>query len=209
MNIGTIKTGSGFFMRRRGLGGALLSSAALLFCIADPWSVSLGQGPSQIGGKAPDFTLPAVRGGSFQLHAPTPQAALLAFLETIPDTADTPSRSEVALLQSMSRQYSARGLRVVIIDASALAAGHQSAHNALINTSYDWNLQIPLLEDDSEGVARLFGIAHAPTTILIAANGQIAQRWERPMAPGDLAIAIEKALGGGPLVPLQKAADAR
>jgi len=43
-------------------------------------------------------------------------------------------------------------------------------------------------------------VTHVPTTFLVKADGAVAQVWERPMAPGELAIAIEKALGGGPLV---------
>jgi peroxiredoxin len=158
-------------------------------------------GPIQPGEAAPDFTLTAVRGGVFSLRQSTPQPALIAFLQTTPDTADTPSRSEVALLESMDHQYRSRGMRVVIIDATALAAGRKPDRDFLINASYDWNLQIPLLDDESGLVMRKFGIKRVPTTILVKADGTVAQVWERPMAPGELAIAIEKALGGGPLVP--------
>jgi len=157
-------------------------------------------GPIQPGEAVPDFTLTAVRGGVFTLRQSTPQPALIAFLQTTPDTADTPSRSEVALLQSMDHQYRSRGLRVVIIDATMLGAGHRLDRNSLINASYDWNLKIPLLEDESGRVAQQLKVTQAPTTILVKADGAVAQVWERPMAPGELAIAIEKALGGGPLV---------
>jgi hypothetical protein len=158
-------------------------------------------GPIQPGANAPDFTLSAVRGGVFTLRQSVPQPALIAFLQTVPDNAGTPSRSEVALLQSMDRQYSKRGLRVAIVDATALAAGRQPDRGSLINASYDWNLQIPLLEDESGRVAAMFGVTHVPATILVKADGTVAQIWERPLAPGELAIAIEKALGGGPLAP--------
>jgi peroxiredoxin len=153
------------------------------------------------GDAAPEFTLSAVRGGSFQLRTATPQPALIAFLQATPDSADTPSRGEVALLQSMDHQYRSRGLRVVVIDATEVAAGHKADHNSLINASYDWNLQIPLLDDDAGRVAHMFGITHVPTTILVKADGHVAQVWERRIVPGELAIAIETALGGGPLAP--------
>jgi len=100
----------------------------------------------------------------------------------------------------MDHQYRSRGLRVVIIDATMLADGHRPDRNSLINASYDWNLQIPLLEDESGRVAQQLKVTHVPTTFLVKADGAVAQVWERPMAPGELAIAIEKALGGGPLV---------
>jgi peroxiredoxin len=153
------------------------------------------------GDAAPDFTLSAVRGGSFTLLSAASRPVLIAFLQTTPDTADTPSRSQVALLQSMDNQYHGRGLRVAIIDATALATSHQPDHNSLINASYDWNLQIPLLEDDSGRVAQMLGVTHAPTTILVKADGTIAKVWDRPIAPGELAVAIETSLGSGPLAP--------
>lgn len=152
------------------------------------------------GEAAPDFTLSAVRGGVFTLRQAEPHPALIAFLQTIPDTGDTDSRREVALLESMDHQYRARGMRVVIIDASALATGHAPDHDSLLNASYDWNLQTPLLADESGLVAQLYGVTHVPATFLVKADGNVAQVWQRPMAPGELAIAIEKALGSGPLV---------
>jgi peroxiredoxin len=164
-------------------------------------AVLAASGAVRPGDAAPNFTLFAVRGGIFTLRLAAPQPVLIAFLQTAPDTAGTPSRSEVALLQSMDHQYRSRGLRVVIIDATALAAGHKPDDNSLINASYDWNLQIPLLNDDSSRVARMFGVTQVPTTFLVKADGSVAQVWEHKMAPGELAIAIEKALGGGPLVP--------
>jgi hypothetical protein len=71
--------------------------------------------------------------------------------------------------------------------------------DSLINASYDWNLQIPLLDDESGRVELMPGVPHAPTTLLVNADGTATQVWVRPMAPGELAAAIEKALGGGPL----------
>ncbi len=174
--------------------------AAVLFgCAA--FSLLAADHSIQKGERVPDFALPAVRGGDFQLRAAAGQPALLAFLQTVPDDADTPSRSQVAMLQSMDHQYRARGLRVVIIDATALATGRKPDHNSLINASYDWNLQIPLLEDDNGGVTRLIGVTHVPTTILVAADGRATQVWEQPIPPGVLAVAIENAFGSGPLVP--------
>jgi peroxiredoxin len=164
-------------------------------------SVFAANGPIQPGESIPDFTLTAVRGEGFTLRADAPQPALIAFLQTVPDTADTPSRSQVALLQSMYHQYSRRGLRVAIVDATALASGHKPDRGSLINASYDWNLQIPLLEDESGRVAQMLGVTHAPAVILVDAHGIVANVWLGRVAPGELATAIEKVLGGGPLAP--------
>jgi peroxiredoxin len=177
---------------------ALLAVSAVLSLCAACHSL-------QAGDSVPDFTLPAVRGGSFSLRTPTPQPVLLAFLLTVPDTAPTPSRSVVPMLLSMDRQYRARGLRVAIVDATALATGHAPAHDALINATYDWQLEIPLLQDDGSRVARTLGVTQVPVTLLVALDGRLAQRWNRPPTPGALAVSIEHALGSGPLVPTRPA----
>jgi peroxiredoxin len=174
--------------------------APSISCCAAISAVAAGAG-IQAGEQMPKFTLPAVRGGSFMLDEAARHPALIAFLQTIPDTADTPSRKEVALLKSMDHQYRSRGLRVAIIDATALATGSSGDRNSLINASYDWDLQLPLLEDKAGRVAKLLAVTKTPTTILVKADGQVAQVWECPMPPGELAVAIEKALGSGELVP--------
>jgi peroxiredoxin len=145
---------------------------------------------------APDFTLPQVRGGVFHLRASHSEAVLLAFLQTVSDTADTPSRRQVGLLLSMNHQYSARGLKVVIVDSSALVTHQPSKREALINASYDWQLNIPLLEDDDNRVARSWGVTEVPTLMLLASDGSMAQRWYGLTGPAILARAIERVCPG-------------
>jgi hypothetical protein len=139
-----------------------------------------------------DFTLPQVRGGAFDLHAVRSQPVLLAFLQTVPDLADTPSRQQVGFLLSMNHQYTSRGLKIVIIDASALVTGQPPSHDALLNASYDWHLDVPLLEDDHNRVAARIGITRVPTLILLSPDGSIAQQWRGLTGPAILAQEIEK-----------------
>ena len=144
----------------------------------------------------PDLTLPDVRGGAFHLRALPAQPLLLAFLETVPDTADTASRNQVVFLASMAQQYGPRGLRVAIVDASILVFGSQPSHDAVLNASYDWHLRFPLLLDQNGRLARQFGVKEVPTTFLIAIDGTIAQRWQGRTRPAILAQGIERLLGG-------------
>lgn len=51
------------------------------------------------------LTLSQVRGRTFHLQIQPQQPLLLAFLQTIPDTANTPSRGQALVLQSMDHQY--------------------------------------------------------------------------------------------------------
>jgi peroxiredoxin len=143
-----------------------------------------------------NLTLPDVRGGTFHLRALTAQPLLLAFLQTVPDTVDTPSRSQVVFLASMAQQYGPRGLRVAIVDASLLTAGSPPSHDAVLNASYDWHLKFPLLLDENGQLARQLGVKELPTMFLIAADGSIVQRWQGLTRPAILAQGIEKLLGG-------------
>lgn len=142
-----------------------------------------------------DFTLPQVRGGVFELHAARSQPVLLAFLQTIPDLADTPSRQQVGFLLSLNHQYSARGLKIVIIDSSALVTRQPPSHDALLNASYDWHLDVPLLEDDDNRVATRVGVTQVPTLILLSPDGSIAQQWRGLTGPAILAQELEKVCG--------------
>jgi peroxiredoxin len=148
-----------------------------------------------------DFTLPQVRGGVFHLRSAHSKAVLLAFLQTVPDAADTPSRQQVGFLLSMSHQYSACGLKVVIVDSSALVTRQPPKHDALINASYDWHLDIPLLEDDDNRVARSSGVTKVPTLILMTSDGSVAQPRYGLTGPATLAQSIEKLCGGRQAAP--------
>ena len=144
----------------------------------------------------PDLTLPDVRGGVFHLRAQPAQPLLLAFLQTVPDTADTPSRNQAVFLASMAHQYGPRGLRVAIVDATALAAAAPPSHDAVLNASYDWHISFPLLLDRNGQLARQLGVEEVPTTFLIASDGTIVQTWRGRTLPAILAQAIERMLGG-------------
>lgn len=142
----------------------------------------------------PDFALPQVRGGVFHLHEDYSHTVLLAFLQTALDTADTPSRQQVGFLRSMEHQYGNRGLKIAIIDSSALVTHEAPARNALVNASYDWQLDFPLLEDDDDRVAKGLGINQVPTLILLRSDGSVFQRWNGLAGPASLAQSIETLL---------------
>jgi hypothetical protein len=179
-------------MSARGEKWALSVLRALLFSALAP----IGGCRSTPVSTLPDQTLPDVRGGQFHLRSQPAQPLLLAFLQTIPDTADTPSRSQVVFVSSMAQQYGARGLRVAVVDASALALAAPPGLNAIGNASYDWQLKFPLLIDRDARLARKLGVKEVPTTFLIAADGHMVNEWRGLTRPAVLALAIEKLLGG-------------
>lgn len=144
----------------------------------------------KIPAKVPNFTLQEVRGGRFQLRANHSRVVLLAFLQTVPDTADTPSRRQAGLLMSLQRQYGARGLQVVVVDSSALVTHRQPDPEALLNTSYDWQLEFPLLVDEGNHLAKSLGISQVPSFLLLAADGTVLERWSGLTGPGSLAASV-------------------
>jgi hypothetical protein len=162
----------------------------------------------------PRLTLPNVRGGNFSLRVQPAQPLLLAFLQTFPDSAPTPSHSQAVFLASMAHQYGPRGLRVAIVDASVLAPAtalssaaepargsssapvKQPSRDAVLNASYDWHLEFPLLFDQKGQLARALQVNEVPTTFLVATDGTIVQRWQGLTRPAVLAQGIERLLGG-------------
>lgn len=147
---------------------------------------------------APNLDLHLVRDGYLRVRDHRGQPLLLAFVQTQPDAgAGNPSRALVPLLASMDRQYRAAGLGVVLIDETRLTRPDAAAprREDLLNTTYDWSLQIPLAEDPDASAASSYGVKAVPTMVLIDRSGQIRNRWIGGVHPGDLATAVQKAIG--------------
>jgi hypothetical protein len=134
---------------------------------------------------APNFRLPAVKGGVYHLTNLKGQVVLMSFVNARPTDAslskgDT-SRSQIVFLKSIEEQYGPKGVQILIVDATAVEGRQQLSSDELLNYSYDWVLapiQV-LMDADSAATARDYGILKLPTTILIA---------PRPLpAPGKLA----------------------
>ena len=151
------------------------------------------------GSAAPDFSLPIVRGGSFQLGDFSGQVILLSFINTqaeaISPTSD-PSRAQIVFLKSMQEQYDQKGLTVLIVDAARVATGKHPAQDKLINFTYDWQLDtIPVLDDSDSAVAKAYGVRSTPATFLIGADGIVEQRWDGFASSSQLALSIDALVG--------------
>ena len=172
----------------------LLSSLIILIACGCGSAVTL-----EPGALAPDFSLPKVRGGSFQLADIPGQVLLLSFINTQAEatsgTAD-PSRAQIVFIKSMHQQYGPKGLVVLIVDAARIATDKQPSQDQLINFTYDWQLEdIPVLDDSDGSVARSYAIASTPVTFLIGADGIIQQRWDGFASASQLALSIEPLVG--------------
>lgn len=173
----------------------LLSAAAVLLAAA---CEAGGTAAIRPGSRAPDYALDSARGGSFRSQDLRGQVVLLAFLDSQAEASPTPepSRSQLVFLKSMLEQYGPSGMVVVIVDAARLRTGKQPPKDDLVNFTYDWQLEaIPVLVDPESETARTYGIAAAPTTFLIGADGIIRQRWDGSVTAPQLALAIEALIG--------------
>ena len=151
------------------------------------------------GAAAPGFSLPIVRGDSFQLADHVGQVVLLSFINTQAEATSAttdPSRAQIVFLKSMHEQYGPKGLVVLIVDAARVVTGKQSSQDQLINFTYDWQLEeIPVLDDPDSSVARAYGVQSTPVTFLIGADGVIQQRWNGFASASQLALSIEALVG--------------
>ena len=151
------------------------------------------------GAAAPDFSLPIVRGGSFQLADHAGEAVLLSFINTQAEATSAtsdPSRAQIVFLKSMQEQYGPKDLIVLIVDAARIATGRQPSQDQLINFTYDWQLDnVPVLDDSDSSVARSYAVESVPVTFLIGSDGIIQQRWDAFASASQLALSIETLVG--------------
>jgi hypothetical protein len=175
-----------------------LAGLALSLLVILPACQAGSNEPLQPGEAAPDFSLESARGGKVSLQDTPGQPVLLAFLDTLAEAGQTadPSRSQVVSLKSMQEQYGPQGLVVLILDASHLQTGKEPGGNALLNSTYNWQLDaIPVLMDPGGRVARLYSVTGLPTTFLVASDGTVQDRWDGLATLSQLAFAVQAALG--------------
>jgi len=154
----------------------------------------------QPGTAAPDFQLNAVRGGTVHLADYAGCVVLLSFISTRSDTSSSsssdPSSSQVVFLESMQQQYNSKGLRIIIVDATALLTGQHPDQDTLLNYTYNVNLDaIPLADDPDGATAQNYGVTSVPTTFMIGQDGLVNQRWSGLVSSSQLAFSVQAQIG--------------
>ena len=186
--------------RRWLLAAGVLAVVGILVC-------HIGPNPKAVfaGDAAPSFSLPAARGGRCDLSdlLARKKVVLLSFIDARPqplarDYSD-PSRGQLVFLKSMARQYAPKGVDVLIVGCNGLSGGRPLTPSALLNFTYDWQLDgLAVLRDEDAGTAFRYGVSTLPTTLLIASDGRIQRRWDGFVAPAQLALALESSVGPPP-----------
>jgi peroxiredoxin len=176
----------------------LLAGVMLLALSSSEACGSGGKAAVQLGSQAPDFTLEAVREGSYHLQDLQGKVVLLSFLNSQAEASamPEPSRSQIVFLKSMLEQYGSNEMIVLIVDAAYLRTGKQPTKDDLINFTYNWQLDtIPVLVDPKGAITRSYDVTDTPTTFLIGTDGLIQQRWDGSATAPQLAFAIEALVG--------------
>jgi AhpC/TSA family len=167
------------------------SLVVLMLCV--PASKTNAASCTQI----PNLEMQNVRGGKVVLNAWLGHPVLLGFLDALAPAGQktgNPSRSQLVVHKSLAAQYASKGLKIAVIDASSWRTKQTPTQSALINASYDWNLNFPLLQDDQKLATRAFKITTIPTTLLISAKGCVADRWNGLALAQTIAAPIQKML---------------
>jgi NAD(P)-dependent dehydrogenase (short-subunit alcohol dehydrogenase family) len=156
------------------------------------------------GDTAPSFSLLAARGGRCALTdlLAKKRVVLLSFIDArslpLSSAYSDPSRGQLVFLKSMARQYAPKGVEVLIVGCNGPCGGQPLAPSALLNFTYDWQLDgLTVLRDDATTALR-YGVRTLPTTLLVAPDGRIQRRWDGFVAPARLALALESLVGPPP-----------
>jgi len=115
-----------------------------------------------LGQEAPDFTLPALRGGNERLSERLGEVVLLNFWTSPCNVC----RKQVAKLDDLAARYAGDGLVVLGINLDGNKRRTADAVQAL-NVSY------PILLDNLKNVSRSYQVDKMPVTVLIDRQGTV------------------------------------
>lgn len=140
-----------------------LKSAAALVCLIGALSLLLGAAPPPPGSPAPDFQLKNLQGSLVRLSTLRGQPVVLHFWATwCPHCL-----SEMPLLESASRDLSARGAQVLAINLG-------EPRKKVQRYARDHGLNFIILLDTRGKAAQAFGVVGLPATVVIDREGRVA-----------------------------------
>jgi peroxiredoxin len=128
------------------------------------WSGAALAAAPTVGGLAPDFALPAARGGNVRLSEFRGMVVALTFWSSKCGQC----AAQLAALDRQQQTYGAAGLVTLAVSVDDDVA--QARKYALAHT-----LDVPLLLDAKRDVGRNYAVARLPTTLLIDRSGRIRE----------------------------------
>ena len=147
--------------------------ALLLSLLMVPVMLALGDAPAfaataVVGAPAPDFVLPALRGGNMRLSEYRGQVVVLTFWSSRCSSC----AQQLAALSELQATYGSAGLITLAVSVdSDLPHAREFAQQQLAGG----HVKLPLLIDAERAVGRVYGIDRLPTTVLIDRGGRVRQ----------------------------------
>lgn len=148
--------------------------ALLLSLLMVPVMLALEDAPAfaaataVVGAPAPDFVLPALRGGNLRLSEYRGQVVALTFWSSRCSSC----AQQLAELSELQATYGSAGLITLAVSVdSDLPHAREFAQQLLAGG----HVKLPLLIDAERAVGRVYGIDRLPTTVLIDRGGRVRQ----------------------------------
>ena len=165
----------------------------------------------ELGGTAPDFSLPDVVSGADVTRdaARGPQGLLVMFIcRHCPYVVHVQEG-----LARLGRDYAARGVGIVAISANDAAAYPEDRPERLAAQARQQGFTFPYLHDESQDTARAYGAACTPDFFLYDKDLKLAYRGQfddsrpnngKPVTGRDLRTALDAIVAGGPVPAVQQ-----
>ena len=128
--------------------------------------ISVADGPAEVGGEAPDFTLPALDGGAPVSLADARGRPVVLNLWA---SWCNPCRKEFPLLKAARAKYAKDGLEVIGVSYRDIPSDARAFADSKGAT---W----PLARDPGGALAAAYGVRAIPQTFFIAPDGTIGSR---------------------------------
>lgn len=133
---------------------------------------------------APDFTLPALSGGTLRLSDLRGKVVLLNFWATW----CVPCRTEMPAIEALYQRYKDQGLEVLAVNLDVLSTAGVEAFVSEVKVTF------PIILDPSWATAHAYRVFGLPTTYLIDRAGNVVVRevGERDWTDGVSRMAVEE-----------------
>jgi peroxiredoxin len=158
----------------------------------------------QIGGKAPDFSLPGVDGKTYALEAFRDKPILVVMFTC--NHCPYVQAYEERLIE-IQRDYTNRGVALVAVNANDAKNYPEDSFPNMVKRAKEKGYNFPYLRDENQTVASAYGATYTPEIFVLDGDrklryaGRIDDNWQNPekAKSHDLRNAIEALLNKKPI----------
>jgi peroxiredoxin len=140
----------------------------------------------KIGETAPDFTLPATDGKTYQLAEAFKDAKSVVVVFTCNHCPYAQAWED--RINAFARDYAAKEVRVLAINSNNAVTHPSDSFESMVKRAQDKRFVFPYLHDESQSVARLYGAERTPELFIFDAqralryHGAFDDNYEEPHA---------------------------